>query len=141
MILRIGISGTILNHQLNAVKPKINKAVMTIAKVNLKIETGSLLFSLLLDFAKVNNNRIPQIPVPITHKLEYCSSETISFLFKIAKTNILRITVSPTGKALTITFFKNSPFILSLFGSKAKIKDGKPIVMVPIRLICIGTNG
>ena len=58
-----------LNHQLKTVNPKINNIIVIIANKNRKIDTGNLLFSLFLDFAKVNNNIIPQIPVPITHKL------------------------------------------------------------------------
>lgn len=137
----IGISGAILNHQLKIVSPKVNSMVIIKASNSRKMDTGSLLFSLFLDLAKVNSNIIPQIPVPITHKLEYWSSEMIPLLFNKVKTNIFRITDNPTGRALLITFFKNFPRILSLLGSNANKKDGNPIVTVPIKLIWIGTNG
>lgn len=141
IIFSIGISGAMLNHQLNIVSPKINSIVIIIAKDTRKRETGSLLGSLFLVLANVNNSIMPQIPVPITHKLEYCSSVIIAFLFNRVKTKIFKITVNPTGSAFLRTFFKKSPRILSLFGSSANKNDGKPIVTVPIKLICIGTNG
>lgn len=70
----IGKSGSILNHQLKTVKPKINNPVIVSANENLKIEIGNFVFSLFLVFAKVNNSKIPHVPVAITHKLAYCSS-------------------------------------------------------------------
>ncbi len=103
----IGTSGTILNHQSKTVSPKVNNAVTIIANDNLKIEIGNFVFSLFLAFTKVNNNKIPQIPVLITHKLEYCSCEMTSFLFKYAIANILRTTANPVGIALLITVRKN----------------------------------
>ena len=54
----IGISGTILNHQSNTVKPKINNPVIKIANNSLKIEIGNFVSSLFLDFARVNSNKI-----------------------------------------------------------------------------------
>ena len=50
-------------------------------------------------------------------------------------------TVIPVGIDLDITFLKKFPLTLSLFGSKAKIKDGMPIVIVLINVNCIGTKG
>lgn len=67
---RIGISGVMLNHQLNTVNPSINNMVTVIANNNLNKENGNLLISFFLVLASVNSNRIPQIPVAITHRLE-----------------------------------------------------------------------
>ena len=62
--------GAIPNNPLNTVIPKTNSKLKIIASDSLKIETGNLDSSLFLVFDKVNNKIIPQIPVPITHKLE-----------------------------------------------------------------------
>lgn len=137
----IGKSGTIPNHQLNAVNPMMNNAVTINASSSLNTDTCNFVCSLFLAFANVNNNKIPQIPVAITQRLEYCSSAINPILFKKAITNIFSSTVNPVGRARIITFRKNFPSILSLFGSNAKINDGSPIVILLIRLICIGSNG
>lgn len=50
-------------------------------------------------------------------------------------------TVIPVGIDLDITFLKKFPLTLSLLGSKAKIKDGMPIVIALINVNCIGTKG
>ena len=54
---------------------------------------------------------------------------------------ILSATVIPVGNDLEITFLKKFPLIRALFGSRASINDGIPIVAVLINVSCIGTNG
>ena len=51
---------------------------------------------------------------------------------------ILKTTVKAVGKLLLTIFNRNFPFTKSLFGSKAKIKDGMPIVKPVIKVSCIG---
>ena len=50
-------------------------------------------------------------------------------------------TVSADGKAFEITFLKNLPVTSSLFGSSASTTDGIPMVTIPIKVICRGSNG
>lgn len=54
---------------------------------------------------------------------------------------MLLTTVKAVGIAFEITFFKNCPFILSLFGSSANTNDGIPIVTMLINVKWIGING
>ena len=49
--------------------------------------------------------------------------------------------VSPPGIDFFNTFKKKLPFILFLFGSKARINAGIPIVIELTKLSCIGWNG
>ena len=46
----------------------------------------------------------------------------------------LKTTVKAVGKALLTIFNKNFPFTKSLFGSKAKMNDGAPIVKAVIKV-------
>ena len=69
IVLNNGSSGTILNHQLNKVKPNTKIPASTQDKVNLNIEKGSFVFSVFLVLLRVNSNKIPQMPVDITDKL------------------------------------------------------------------------
>ena len=75
MVLNNGAKGTILNHQLNKVKPNTKIPASTQDNVNLNIENGSFVFSVFLVLLRVNSNKIPQIPVDITDKLGICTSE------------------------------------------------------------------
>ena len=65
----------------------------------------------------------------------------ILHLFNIDIIRILSATVIPVGNDLEITFLKKFPLIRALFGSRASINDGIPIVTVLINVSCIGTNG
>ena len=49
--------------------------------------------------------------------------------------------VSPPGIDFFNTFIKKLPYTLFLFGSKANIKDGMPIVTELTKLSCIGSKG
>ena len=55
--------------------------------------------------------------------------------------NILKTIDKAHGKAFVIIFINNRPFILSLLGSRAKTKDGMPMVSTLVNVICIGING
>ena len=129
-----GSKGTRLNNQFKLVKPKTNIQVKQIPKANLKIEKGNLVFSPFLVLQSLNNRIRPHIPVLITHKLEKSLSRIMPFLFNIDNIKILIATQSPEGNAFEITCLKKFPLTLSLFGSKAKINDGIPIVTTLIRL-------
>ena len=109
--------------------------------INLKIEKGNLVFSPFLVLQSLNNRIRPHIPVLITHKLEKSLSRIMPFLFNIDNIKILIATQSPEGNAFEITCLKKFPLTLSLFGSKAKINDGIPIVTTLIRLNWIGIKG
>ena len=51
------------------------------------------------------------------------------------------ITINAPGKAEERTFGKNLPVTLSEFGSSARIKDGTPMVTIPISVSCCGAKG
>ena len=70
ILLLKGNRGTIENHQFKTVKPKMKSIIINKAKVNLNLEKGSFLCSLFLDLQRVTNNKIPHIPVAITHSVE-----------------------------------------------------------------------
>ena len=63
------------------------------------------------------------------------------WLEKIDKIIIFITIVRPAGKALLNTFIEKFPFILSLLGSKANMKDGIPIVKQLVSVNCIGSKG
>ena len=50
----------------------------------------------------------------------------------------LKITVKAVGRLRLTIFKRNFPFTKSVFGSKAKIKEGAPIVKVVIKVRWIG---
>ena len=65
------------------------------------------------------------------------SSKWKTFANIVTRT-MLKTTVKAVGKLLLTIFNKNFPFTKSLFGSKAKMKDGIPIVNPVIKVSCIG---
>ena len=79
--------------------------------------------------------------VIITAHVDVCSVGSFNKLANKTKSKIFTTVVIPLGIALLITFTKNLPLILDLFGSNASIKAGIPIVKLFIKVICIGMKG
>ena len=79
--------------------------------------------------------------VRITQIVEQISSGIFKIAPRIVTKITLKTTVNPAGMDLLNTFCINLPFTLSLFGSKAKMKEGIPIHTREIRLSCIGIKG
>ena len=80
----------------------------------------------------------PVIAVKKTHKEVSKPSCKRKIFVNIVTKIILKTTVNAVGKLLLTIFNKNWPFTKSLFGSKAKIKEGIPIVKPVIKVNCIG---
>ena len=85
-------------------------------------------------YRKIN----PEIPVRNTTKLETTSSGKLNAYLNISTMMTLNTTVSAAGTLLPITFTKKFPLTISVFGSRAKINDGIPIVNVVINVSWIG---
>ena len=85
-------------------------------------------------YRKIN----PEIPVRNTTKLETTSSGKLNAYLNISTMITLNTTVSAAGTRLPITFTKKFPLTISVFGSRAKINDGIPIVNVVINVSWIG---
>lgn len=97
------------------IKPKIK----IIIKLNLNLFKGKHI---------LNNNKKPVNPVIITHKVDICTSFNKKKLPNTAITTIFKTIVNEVGKDLLKTLIKKLPLIRLLFGSKAKINEGTPIV-------------
>ena len=120
------------NQSFNIVKHIENRIIIDINNVVLKIFIGLLI---------LNNNINPVNTVKIIHMLEYVSIGRLYFML-INTIKIIFITVvKAIGIDFAITFGKNFPLTLSVFGSNAKINDGIPIHTNDIKLNCIGING
>ena len=87
------------------------------------------------------NNINPIIPVMITARVETSGLLSLIILGKVIIIIMFETMVKAVGKLFFNTFTIILPFILSLFGSKARINDGIPIVTVLISVSCIGING
>ena len=53
----------------------------------------------------------------------------------------LSTTVSAPGMAFAKTFDINRPLTISLFGSRARINEGIPMVTAPMTVISVGSKG
>lgn len=76
-----------------------------------------------------------------TLRVEYSTSDKENIRIHITDIIILSTIVNPAGMAFFRILKRNIPFILSLFGSSASIRDGIPIVNALISVYCIGING
>ena len=83
----------------------------------------------------------PVYPVKITEIVKNSSILNLKIFVANMTDKMLSTTLIAAGIDLLIIFIKKLPFILSLLGSKAKMKDGIPIVNILINVICIGING
>ena len=83
----------------------------------------------------------PVVPSNITATVDIVVF-VILVMFAVTNNNIiLKAIVNDVGKATFTTFNKKCFFILSLFGSRAKMNAGIPIVNVLVSDNCIGMNG
>ena len=116
---------SIENHPLKRVMQTANKVTIPINRVSLVGVIGLHSF---------NNKTNPVTTVRITQILAYASTDKLQELLINAIIKILATVVSAVGIDFVMTFRKKCPLILSLFGSKAKKKDGIPIVTNAIKL-------
>ena len=128
-LVDIYISGNNINNELGVNHERENTSLPT--GVNIIIS------GLLILYIK----RIAVYAVMITAIVDVCSFDMLSKLAKNTNNNIFTTVVIPLGIALLITFMKNLPFTLDLFGSSARINAGIPIVKLFIKVICIGIKG
>ena len=96
-----------------------------------------MLNGMLIFISRIN----PVMVVTITARVESCGAVKPKRLSKNTRITIFSTMVSPVGMDLLITLTTNFPRTISLFGSKAKINDGIPIVSVLISVRCIGSKG
>ena len=76
----------------------------------------------------------PANPVIITANVEISALLNGTYEHNTASITILKTMVKAPGMDFRITFTIYFPFILSLFGSKANIREGAPIVKALIRV-------
>ena len=88
-----------------------------------------------------NKVRRPVKPVRITAKVEICSLGRWRNREIATNNRTFATIVNAPGRDLRIILTKKLPRIRSLLGSKAKMKDGIPMVKVLIRVNWIGWNG
>ena len=103
------------------IKPAIN----TVIKQNLNLFKGKHI---------LNNNKKPVNPVIITHNVDICTSFNLKKLPNIEIATIFKTIVNDVGKDRLKTLIRKLPLILSLLGSKAKIKEGIPIVKTLVKV-------
>ena len=123
---------TIVNRSFRIKQHAKNKSANAGTKILLNTLNGLAIFI---------NNINPVNTVKITHIVAYISTGKWYILYIPNVIIIFKITVSPVGIDLLITFPINFPFTRSLFGSNANINEGIPIHTNPIKLNWIGING
>lgn len=130
-IINNGISNSILkvilvieNHPSKTSIQKLNNKIIENNKVK-RIGFNGLLI--------LYNNIKPVKTVKITARVEICSCVKLNIGPNMVISIIFPTIVIEEGKDFPSMFIKKFPLILSLFGSKASIKEGIPIVTMLVR--------
>ena len=131
---RIKCNGNIVseNKSLKSTIPSVNSIISDTNNIRLNLLNGTLIL-----YNKVK----PVKPVNITARVDTSASVILIIFGKKDIITTLVTMVRAVGKAVFMTFIMILPFILSLFGSRARINDGIPMVTMLVKVSCIGTKG
>ena len=123
--IRCGVSITSENRFLKTTTPNRNIQIKLTNKILLSVLKGTL-----MRYRSIN----PVNPVSNTAKVETSSLLILITSGRNVIINILHTIVKAVGNDFFRTFMMILPFILSLFGSKASMNDGIPMVTILVRV-------